>query len=111
MTTEVLDRSKTDAFATSLRGQLIQPGDAEYETARRVWNAMADKHPAIIARCTGVADVIACVNFAREQGLPVAVRGGGHNAAGNAVVDGGLVIDLSRMRSVRVDPDAIDGAR
>ena len=105
MTTEVLDRSKTDAFATSLRGQLIQPGDAEYETARRVWNAMADKHPAMIARCTGVADVTACVNFAREQGLPVAVRGGGHNAAGNAVVDGGLVIDLSRMRSVRVDPD------
>ena len=67
---------------------------------------MSDKHPAMIARCGGVADVIACVNFARELGLQVAVRGGGHNAAGSAVVDGGLVIDLSRMRGVRVDPEA-----
>ena len=106
MTTQVIDRAETDQFASSLRGQLIMPRDSEYEIARRVWNAMSDKHPAMIARCGGVADVIACVNFARENGLQVAVRGGGHNAAGNAVCDGGMVIDLSRMRSVRVDPAA-----
>ena len=106
MTTETKSTTRTEEFATTLRGQLIQPGDPEYDSARRVWNAMADKHPALIARCAGVADVIACVNFARENGLQVAVRGGGHNAAGSAVVEGGLVIDLSRMRSVRVDPEA-----
>jgi len=104
MTTQTLDSAKTESFAATLRGQLIRPGDPEYNSARRVWNAMSDKHPAIIARCASVADVIACVNFARENGLLVAVRGGGHNAAGNAVCDGGLVIDLSQMRDVRVDP-------
>jgi len=106
MTIETVDGTKTEEFAAALRGQLVQPGDPQYDSARRVWNAMSDKHPALIARCAGVADVIACVNFARENGSQVAVRGGGHNAAGNAVCDGGLVIDLSRMRSVRVDPVA-----
>jgi FAD/FMN-containing dehydrogenase len=95
-----------DELAGQLRGQLIVPGDPDYESARRVWNAMSDKHPAMIVRCAGVADVITGVNFAREQGMHVAVRGGGHNAAGNAVCDGGLVIDLTRMRGVRVDPAA-----
>jgi FAD binding domain len=104
MTTELRDGTRADELGAALRGQLIRPEDPEYNSARRVWNAMSDKHPAMIARCAGVADVIASVNFAREQGLPVAVRGGGHNAAGNAVCDGGLVIDLSRMRSVHVDP-------
>ena len=106
MTTQTLDSTKTEGFAATLRGQLIRPGDPEYDGARRVWNAMSDKHPALIARCASADDVVACVNFARENGLLVAVRGGGHNAAGNAVCDGGLVIDLSQMRDVRVDPKA-----
>jgi FAD/FMN-containing dehydrogenase len=91
---------------TSLRGLLLRPGDNGYETARHVWNGMIDKHPALIARCTGVADVIAAIQFARTHDLLVAVRGGGHNVAGNAVCDGGLVIDLSMMKGIRVDPAA-----
>lgn len=87
-----------------LRGCLLQPGDDGYETARQVWNAMIDRRPAAIVRCEGVGDVLDALAFARAHGLLVAVRGGGHNVAGNAVVDGGLVIDLSPMKSVRVDP-------
>jgi FAD/FMN-containing dehydrogenase len=98
-----LDGEAIENLSAQLRGALIRPDDAEYETARRVWNGMIDKHPALIARCAGVADIIAAVNFAREQGLQVAVRGGGHNVAGNAVCDGGLVIDLSPMKGIRVD--------
>ena len=90
----------------SFRGPLLRPGDAEYDDARTVWNAMIDRHPALIARCTGVADVLAAVDFARDHDLLVAVRGGGHNVAGNAVCDGGLVIDLSPMKGIRVDPVA-----
>src|SRR5438128_3020204 len=90
----------------SLRGELIRPGDAAYDDARKVYNAMIDRRPALIARCAGVADVITAVNFARENNLLVAVRSGGHNAAGLGVCDGGLVIDLSRMKGVRVDPAA-----
>jgi FAD/FMN-containing dehydrogenase len=89
-----------------LRGELIQPGDPTYETARKVYNGMIDRRPALIARCADVADVVAAVNFARGQGLPLAVRGGGHNGPGLGTVDDGLVIDLSAMRGVRVDPDA-----
>ncbi|HEX8982681.1 MAG TPA: FAD-binding oxidoreductase [Ktedonobacterales bacterium] len=87
-----------------LRGHLLQPGDDEYEKARQVWNAMIDRRPAAIARCEGVGDVLDALAFARSHELLVAVRGGGHNVAGNAVVDDGLVIDLSPMKSVRVDP-------
>ena len=87
-----------------LRGQIILPGDPDYEEARRVYNAMIDKRPAVIARCADVADVISAVNFGREQKLDVAVRGGSHNGPGFGVVDDGLVIDLSRMHGVRVDP-------
>ncbi|HSL99147.1 MAG TPA: FAD-dependent oxidoreductase, partial [Candidatus Limnocylindria bacterium] len=81
------------------------PGDPSYEESRRVWNGLIDKRPGLIVRCTGVADVIATVNFARVNDLRITVRGGGHNVAGTAVSDGGMVIDLSRMRSVRVDPE------
>ena len=85
-------------------GELLRPGDPGYDDARKVWNGMIDKRPALIARCAGVADVIAAVNLARSNNLLVSVRGGGHNITGNAVCDGGLMIDLSRMKSVRVDP-------
>jgi FAD/FMN-containing dehydrogenase len=88
----------------NFRGQLLTLDDAGYNEARKVWNGMIDKRPAFIARCTGVADVVLGVNFARTNHLLLAVRGGGHNLSGNAVCDGGLVIDLSRMKSVRVDP-------
>jgi len=88
----------------SFRGALIRPGDAEYEHARRVWNGMIDKRPAIVARCTGVPDVVAAIRYARAHHLAVAVRGGGHNVAGSAVCDGGIVIDLSPMKGIHVDP-------
>jgi len=99
-----IDDAALEAFKTSLRGELLRPGDPGYDDARKVWNGMIDKRPALIARCTGVADIIDAVNFARTNELLVSVRGGGHNITGNAVCDGGLMIDLSRMKSVRVDP-------
>ena len=91
-------------FRTSLRGQLLLPDDSGYDEARKIHNAMIDRHPALIARCAGVADAIAAVKFARQHGVLVSVRGAGHNVAGSSVCDGGLVIDLSRMKGVRVDP-------
>jgi FAD/FMN-containing dehydrogenase len=91
---------------TRFRGRLIRPHDPDYDAARRVWNGMIDRRPGLIARCAGAADVIAAVEFARGHGAAVAVRGGGHSAAGNAVCDDGLVIDLSAMRGIRVDPVA-----
>jgi FAD/FMN-containing dehydrogenase len=99
---------KQDAIAalrTKLRGDLIQPSDPQYDMARKVYNAMIDKRPALIIRPVDVADVSSAVGFATEQKLEVAVRGGGHNGPGFGTVEGGLVIDLSRMRGVRVDPD------
>jgi FAD/FMN-containing dehydrogenase len=87
-----------------MRGTLLAPGDDGYDAARSVWNGMIDKKPALIARCAGAADVIAAVNFARNHGVLLSVRGGGHNVAGNAVCDGGLMIDCSRMKGIRVDP-------
>ncbi|MFB6172871.1 MAG: FAD-binding oxidoreductase [Haloarculaceae archaeon] len=99
-----LDERAVSALEESFRGSLLRPGDDGYDEARTVWNAMIDRRPALVARCAGVADVIAAVNFGREQQLPIAVKGAGHNIAGNAVVDDGLVIDLSAMQSVRVDP-------
>ncbi len=92
------------ALRALVRGEIIQPGDPTYDEARKVYNAMIDKCPALIVRCADAADVISAVNFAREQQLAVAVRGGSHNGPGFGTVDDGLVIDLSQMRSVRVDP-------
>src|SRR6266446_1720682 len=86
-------------------GRLIRPDDAEYDAARIVWNAMADKRPALIARCAGADDVISALRFAREHELVVAVRGGGHSVAGFGTCDGGVVIDLSRMRGLTIDPE------
>jgi FAD/FMN-containing dehydrogenase len=91
-------------FKSRLRGALIARGDPDYDQARKLYNAMIDKHPLLIARCADAADVIAAVNFGREGKLPIAVRGGGHNGPGLGSVDGGLVIDLSAMRGTRVDP-------
>lgn len=99
-----LDRSAVAALRKLLRGPLLQPAEPGYDEARTIWNAMITKRPALIARVSGNADVIACVNFARENGLPLSVRGGGHNVAGTALCDGGLMIDMSLRRGVRVDP-------
>lgn len=102
----MLDEAAVERFNAKLQGELIRPEDEEYDAARKVYNAMIDRHPRLIARCADVADVITAVNFARETGLLVAVRGGGHNGPGLGTCDDGLVIDLSRMRGIRVDPVA-----
>jgi len=91
-------------FRSSVRGQCFRPAEPGYDEARTIPNAMIDRRPAIIARCSGTADVIACVRFAREHGLLVSVRGGGHSVAGKSVCEGGLMIDLSGMKGIRVDP-------
>jgi FAD/FMN-containing dehydrogenase len=100
-----LNETSIEKFKARLRGELIQRSDPRYGEARKVFNGMIDKRPALIVRCAGVADVIAAVNFARETHLLVAIRGGGHGVVGNAVCDDGLVIDLSTMKSVHVDPE------
>lgn len=100
----MLAQQSINEFRTHLRGELIQPGDATYDEARKVYNAMIDKRPALIAYCADVADVMSAVNFGRDNHLTVAIRGGGHNGPGLGVCDDGLVIDLSRMRGIRVDP-------
>lgn len=99
-----LEEATIEQFKSGLRGELLSPGDDSYDEARVIWNGMIDKRPALIARCSGAADVIDAVNFARTNNVLLAVRGGGHNVAGNAVCDGGLVIDLSQMKGVEVDP-------
>ena len=99
-----LKEAAVEEFGSSLRGELIRPGDESYDDARKVYNAMIDRHPGLIARCADVADVITAVNFAREEELSVAIRGGSHNVAGFGTCDDGLVIDLSGVRGVRVDP-------
>ena len=91
-------------FRTAMRGALITPSDVNYDEARKVYNAMIDKHPALIAQCADTADVIAAINFGRKNHLTIAVRGGGHNGAGLGICDDGLVVDLSRMKGIRVDP-------
>ncbi len=102
----VLDEAAVSDLKARLRGELIRRGDARYEEARHVYNRMIDKHPELIARCMDVADVITAVGFARKKGLTLAIRGGGHNGGGLGTCDDGLVIDLSLMKGVRVDPTA-----
>ena len=104
VSTARLPEQAVTALRAQLRGELIGPGDAHYDEARKVFNAMIDKRPALITRCVDVTDVISAVNFARANQLTVAVRGGGHNGPGFGTCDDGLVIDLSQMRGVRVDP-------
>jgi len=100
----VLTEAAVSELRASLRGPLLTPNDPGYDEARVLWNGMHDKRPALIARCSGVADVIAAVNFARARELLTAVRGGGHHMAGNGSCDGGIMIDLSLMKAVHVDP-------
>jgi len=102
----MVDSAALEKLQSSLRGSLLFPGDDGYDKARTVWNAMIDRKPALVVRCSGVADIRRAVTFAREHELLTAVKGGGHNIAGNAVCDGGLLIDLSNMRSVTIDPIA-----
>src|ERR1051325_6712871 len=90
----------------NLRGRLIQPGDVDYDQTRKVYNAMIDKKPRLVAQCVDVADVIRCVNFARENNLLVSIRGGGHTAGGLGICDDGFVIDLGLIKYCRVDPAA-----
>jgi FAD/FMN-containing dehydrogenase len=96
----------TSALAAAIRGPVLTAGDAGYDAVRKVWNGMIDRRPAAIARCTGAADVIAALAFARDAGVPIAVRGGGHSFPGYSVCDGGVLIDLQLMKSVRVEPVA-----
>jgi len=103
MTASKVDAEALQAFAMQLRGPVLTPKDPAYEEARAIWNGLIDRRPAIIAQCSGAADVVDTVNFAREHDLLVSIRGGGHNVAGNAVNDDGIVIDLSQMRGVHVD--------
>jgi FAD/FMN-containing dehydrogenase len=104
--TVVLDEAAVDELKSAFRGELIRPGDASYDEHRKVWNGSIDRRPALIARCAGVADVIAAVRFARRAQLPVAVRSGGHSFPGLSVADNAIVIDLRQMRGIRVDPEA-----
>jgi FAD/FMN-containing dehydrogenase len=106
MATVTAKELDTTALAAQVRGELIDPGDPRYEEARHVYNSMIDKRPALIVRSVDVADVIAVVNFARESGVPLAVRSGAHNAAGFGSVDDGIVLDLTAMKGIRVDPGA-----
>jgi FAD/FMN-containing dehydrogenase len=98
-----IDPETLEAFRATFHGRLIDEAAPDYEEARRVWNGLIDKRPALIARCSGLADVVAAVDFARTNALLTSVRGGGHNVSGSALCEGGLTIDLSQMRAVRVD--------
>ena len=99
-----LAQEALDGLKTRLRGPVLVAGDAGYADSRTVWNAMIDRQPAAVVRCLGTSDVIACVKFAREHDLLLAVKGGGHNIAGLATADGALMLDMSLMRGVWVDP-------
>jgi hypothetical protein len=100
------DQTALGELSASFKGELVRPGDATYDSHRRVWNGSIDRFPALIARCRSVADVMAAVRFARSTDFPVAVRGGGHSYPGHSVCDGGMVIDLGPMKGIRVDPEA-----
>jgi FAD/FMN-containing dehydrogenase len=100
-----LQVTKIEELRNSVRGEIVLPGDGAYESARKIWNAMIDKRPALIARCAAMSDIVHAVNFARDNALLLAVRGGGHNIAGNAMCNDGIVIDLSQMKAASVDAD------
>src|SRR5690349_13504636 len=95
--------TQLSALASTLKGTLLLPGDVAYDEARKIWNSMIDRKPAAIVQCKDKDDVVKTVNFARENGLLLAIKGGGHNVAGNALCDGGIVVDLSKMKAITVD--------
>src|SRR5262252_7229283 len=97
-------QTAVEALGQLVRGTVLAPGTDGFDGARSIWNGMIDRTPAAIVRCAGAADVVAAVNAARDQGLALAVRGGGHSAAGSSVCDAGIMVDLSPMKSIRVDP-------
>ena len=99
-----VERAAIEELRTRIRGTVLQPGDPQYDEARRIQNGLIDRRPAVIVRCSGTADVVESVKFARDRGALLSIRGGGHNVAGNAMNDDGVVIDLSQMRGVHVDP-------
>ena len=102
--TETIDEL-TESLKAKLRGAVIRPSDPGYDAARQIWNATIDRRPAVIVRCAGLSDVVATIAFARDNALPLSIRGGGHNIAGSALCDDGVVLDLSMMKSVRIDPE------
>jgi FAD/FMN-containing dehydrogenase len=104
VTVTAIDRDRLEALSTAFSGAILDPDDSRYEEARKVHNGLIDKRPAVIARCRGTADVVEAVRFAREAGLEISVRGGGHSVSGKAVSDGGLMIDLAEMKGIYVDP-------
>jgi FAD/FMN-containing dehydrogenase len=106
MDVEPIDPKAADELRGRFRGALLRPDEEGYDEARRVWNGAIDRRPALIARCAGADDVVEAVRFARDRDLLVSVRGGGHSIAGYGVCDGGLMIDLSLMKAIRVDPSA-----
>jgi FAD/FMN-containing dehydrogenase len=106
MTAAGLDTERVEALSGTFSGTVLQPEDPAYEEARKVWNGLIDRHPALIARCRGAADIADAIAFARSAGFEISVRGGGHNPAGRAVTDGGVMIDLAEMKGIHVDPEA-----
>ncbi len=100
----VVPEAMVEQLKGRVRGAVLVAGEEGYDAARSIWNAMIDRRPGVIVRCAGAADVMATIDFARETGAALAVRGGGHNIAGNAVCEGGVMLDLTPMKSVRVDP-------
>jgi len=103
----MIDQATIEEFKLNLRGQLILPGDEDYDEACKIYNAMIERRPGLIARCADVGDVMAAVNFARENDVLVAIRGGGHNGPGLGTCDDGLVIDMSAIKYTRVDPQRV----
>src|SRR4029079_19825921 len=99
-----VDTEALDAFVAGIRGRVLRPGEPGYDEARAIWNGLIDRRPELIVQPTGAADVVDAVNFAREHRLPLSIKGGGHNVAGNPAKDGGLPTDLSKVRRGHVDP-------
>jgi len=106
-TTAGIDAAELDRLRAAFSGALLEPGEGAYEEARRVHNGLVDRRPALIARCQNTADIVDALQFARQAGLEVGVRGGGHNVAGRAVVDGAVMIDLAPMKGIHVDAAAM----
>jgi FAD/FMN-containing dehydrogenase len=104
-TTAAVPHAAVDALNSRLAGRVLQPDDPEYDAARAVFNAIIDRRPAVVVRCRDATDVVRGIAFAREHDLALSLRGGGHNVAGHAVCDGGVMLDLSQMRSLQVDPE------